>query len=114
MLNTSRLLALLVLTAAVTGCATHPGWTESKSDRDLGVVRVSYEFPEFREPALSDTQANRVALSRCEGWGYDAAEPIQGQLRQCSNMHNGDCDQWKVTREFQCTRSVAQANLVAR
>ena len=112
--KSARLIALVLIAATFAGCASSRHWTESQSNREMGVVRVSYEFPEFHEPVLSDAQANKLALSRCEGWGYDQAEPIAGQLRQCSNMDNGDCDLWKVTREFQCSRSVAQANLLSR
>jgi hypothetical protein len=114
MFKTARLLAIVSLAALATGCATSKQWNETHSDRELGVVRVSYEFPEFDEPVVSDQQATKLALQRCEMWGYDDAEPIAGQLRQCSNMDNGDCDLWKVTREFQCTKSVAQANLAAK
>ncbi len=114
MLQTTTLIALVLLSAAFAGCASNRHWTENQSNRELAVVRVSYEFPEFHEPVLSDDQASKLALSRCEGWGFDQAEPIAGQLRQCSNMDNGDCDLWKVTREFQCSKSVAQANLLSR
>ena len=111
---TPRLLALVAITAAFAGCTSSRQWTESQGNREMGVVRVSYEFPEFQEPVVSDEQASRLALNRCELWGYDQAEPIAGQLRQCSNMDNGDCDLWKVTREFQCSKSVAQANHLSR
>lgn len=114
MFRTARLLALVAFSAAFAGCATSTHWSENHSDKSLGVVRVSYEFPEFQEPSVSDDQATRIAVNRCEGWGYDDAQPIAGQLRQCSNMDNGDCDLWRVTREFQCTRSVAQASQLAR
>ena len=50
------------------------------------MVRVSYEYPEFQQPDVSDAQAMKIALGRCTGWGYDDAEPIAGQIRQCSNM----------------------------
>jgi hypothetical protein len=109
-----RLLCLLALTAAFTGCASTEHWTVSNADRHEGLVRVSYEYPEFQQPTLSDSQAEKLAQGRCEGWGYDDAEPVSGQLRQCSNMANGDCDLWKVTREFQCTRQAAVADFAAR
>ena len=107
------LASFILITAALSGCATQP-WAVSGGERNEGLVRVSYEFPEFHEPAVSEREAEEIALKRCEGWGYDHAEPIAGQLRQCSNMDGGNCDLWKVTREFQCTRSVAQANQLAR
>jgi hypothetical protein len=110
----ARLVSILALTATFAGCATNQPWAVSGGEKAEGLVRVSYEFPEFHEPAVSEQQAEQIALKRCEGWGYDDAEPIAGQLRQCSNMDDGNCDLWKVTREFQCTRAVAQANQLAR
>jgi hypothetical protein len=115
MSHTARLISLLLLATSLTGCATDRHWAVSGSERDEGLVRVSYEFPEDRDPALSDLAAAKLALQRCEGWGYDDAEPIAGQLRQCSSMDKGNCDLWKVTREYQCTRDPASfASQLAR
>lgn len=110
----ARLVCLLAFVSVFAGCASSRQWAVTGGERDAGLVKVSYEFPEYRDPALSEQQAQKIALHRCEGWGYDDAEPIAGQLRQCSNMDDGNCNLWMVTREFQCTREVAQANLVAR
>lgn len=99
-------LSLGVITLA--GCATSKHWNVSGGEKAEGLVRVSYEFPEAHEPALSESAAQELAEHRCEGWGYDDAEPIAGQLRQCSNMDDGSCSLWTVTREFQCTRGVAR------
>ena len=112
--RTLRFISLLAFAAAITGCATSKQWSVTESDRSEGLVRVSYEFPEFQEPQLSDEQAAKLAESRCNVWGYDDAEPIAGQLRQCSSMNSGNCELWTVTREFQCTRDVAFANQFSR
>jgi hypothetical protein len=109
-----RLISLLAVAAAFAGCATSKQWSVTDSDRNEGLVRVSYEYPEFHEPQLSEAQAMKLAESRCNVWGYDDAEPIAGQLRQCSNVENGNCNLWTVTREFQCTRDVAFADRLAR
>jgi hypothetical protein len=114
MYRSIRIITLLATAAVFTGCATSNQWTVTESDRNEGLVRVSVEYPEFQEPQLSEEQAMKLAESRCNGWGYDDAEPIAGQLRQCSNMDNGNCELWKVTREFQCTREVVFADLLAR
>jgi hypothetical protein len=105
-MHRSKLITLLAGIAALhlAGCATSDRWAVSGADKANAVVRVSYEYPEFQEPELSDAQAEKLALNRCNGWGYDAAQPIAGQIRQCSNMADGNCDMWKVTREFQCTK----------
>jgi len=112
--SSARLVCLLTLASIFAGCATSKHWAVTGGERDEGLVKVSYEFPEYRDPALSEQQAQQLALHRCEGWGYDDVESIAGQLRRCSNMDDGNCNLWMVTREFQCTREVAQANLAAR
>ncbi len=113
----TRKLFLLATAAALlnlAGCATSQPWTVSGGDKGQGLVQVSYEFPEFEEPSVSEEQATRIAQNRCEGWGYNDAQPIPGQLRQCSNMDAGNCDLWKVTREYRCTRDASFAGALAR
>jgi hypothetical protein len=109
----SSLIATATLLASIAGCATSRGWNVSGGDREAGVVRLSYEYPEFQEPTLTAQQAADIAAQRCDQWGYDQARPIAGQIRQCSNMEGGNCDLWRVTREYQCTREMA-AQDVAR
>lgn len=108
------ILACLLALVVTAGCATHRQWSVTGGEKSAGLVRVSYEFQEYREPQVSEQQARALALHRCEGWGYDDAEPIAGQLRRCSNMDDGNCNLWMVTREYQCTRAMAQAHLLAR
>jgi len=97
--------SLLVLLA---GCASTRGWSAAGGDRERGVVRVSYEYPEFHQPDMSDSQAEALASNRCATWGFSRAEPIAGQIRQCANVDGGNCNLWTVTREFQCTDGSGQ------
>jgi hypothetical protein len=108
-LRTFSLIASSVLLLNLAGCATSKQWAVSGGDREEGVVRISYEYPEFHQPELSDEQAMKIATSRCNGWGFDDAEPIAGQIRQCSNMEGSNCDLWKVTREYQCVEDASFA-----
>ena len=96
-------LFMLLAIAGLAGCASTEQWTAAGGNREAGVVRVSYEYPEFQQPQMSESQARKLALSRCNAWGYRKAEPIAGQIRQCANMEDGNCDLWSVTREFQCS-----------
>ncbi|HEV7608332.1 MAG TPA: YecR family lipoprotein [Steroidobacteraceae bacterium] len=113
-IQTLSLIAASVLLLNLAGCATAKHWTLSGGDREGGVVRVSYEYPEFHQPDLSDEQAMKIATSRCNGWGYHDAEPIAGQIRQCSNMNGSNCDLWTVTREYQCTVDLSYAAHLAK
>jgi hypothetical protein len=114
MQRSARLILLIALAATFAGCTTHKQWAVSGGEKNVGLVRVSYEYQEYREPTVNESAAQALAQHRCEGWGYDDAQPIAGQLRQCSNMDDGNCDLWTVTREYQCTREVAQASKLAR
>ena len=112
--RTLPILTAAALLLGLGGCATAPHWGVSGGDRDRGVVRLSYEYPEFHQPALSDAQAMKTAVSRCNGWGYDDAKAIEGQLRQCSDKNGANCTLWMVTREYQCTDNAAFAGNLAK
>jgi hypothetical protein len=111
---TLRLLSAAALLLSLTACATSQKWAVSGGDKSDGMVRISYEYPEFQQPEVSDEQALKIALVRCEGWGFQDAEPIAGQLRQCSNMEGANCNLWTVTREYQCTQSGSFASNLAK
>ena len=97
-----RILGCSLLFVGLGACATAEKWSAAGGNRDAGVVRLSYDYPEFHQPEMSEAEARKLALSRCNAWGYRHAEPIEGQIRQCSNMDDGNCNLWTVTREFQC------------
>lgn len=97
------LLVSLLLT--LTACATTHKWTAAGGNREQGVVRIAYEYPEFEQPQMNEAEADELALNRCQAWGYEKVEPIAGQIRQCANMDDGNCNLWSVTREYQCKTS---------
>lgn len=97
-----QFLFMLSFIGGLAACASTQKWSSAGGNREEGVVRVAYEYPEFQQPRVSDAQAQKVALGRCNSWGYRNAEPKAGQVRQCANMDKGNCDLWTVTREFQC------------
>ena len=83
-------------------CASTQKWSAAGGDRQQGVVRLSYEYPEYHQPEVSDSQAAALALNRCNSWGFKRVEPIAGQVRECANKDDGNCNLWTVTREYQC------------
>jgi hypothetical protein len=100
-----KLFIALVSLSTLAGCAStggHEKWSTAGGNRAAGVVRLSYDYPEYHQPAVSDAQAEALALNRCNTWGYKKAEPIEGQIRECANTEDGNCTLWSVTREFQC------------
>lgn len=96
-------LFMMSVIGGLVGCASTQHWSPAGGNREEGLVRLSYEYPEFQQPQMSESQAQKLALNRCNSWGYRKAEPIAGQIRQCANMDDGNCDLWSVTREFQCS-----------
>jgi hypothetical protein len=114
-MNPIRRLAILIPLLAAAGCATNPDiLNASGSDRELGIVRVSYEFAQETDPGLDDEQAARIAENRCESWGYKHTARIPGNLRSCSAKSGERCEVWKVTREYQCTQDAAFAQHLSR
>jgi hypothetical protein len=106
-------LVLLLLAAA--GCATTPdSWTATDSDRDLAIVRVSYEYAKVADPRLDAAQASELAQHRCAAWGYDRAEVIPGNLRNCTAKSEERCELWKITREYQCMDDASFASRLSR
>jgi hypothetical protein len=93
---------LVLLALSLAACATTDKWAAAGGNREQGVVRIAYEYPEFEQPAMSESEADKLALNRCNAWGYEKMEPIAGQIRQCANMDDGNCNLWSVTREYQC------------
>jgi hypothetical protein len=97
---------------ALAGCATTAHWNAAGGNKDLGLVRLSYEFA-GDEPAMNVAQALTIAANRCNTWGFDRAQPIAGTVRDCASEDGGHCDLWKVTREYQCEKGEALANVPA-
>ena len=106
--------AILPVFLALAACASAPSWNPSNSNRELGLVRVSYEYARFQEPTMSDAQAVQLAQSRCSTWGYAQAEMIPGELRDCSVKDGESCELWKVTREYRCGGDGAYSRSAAR
>jgi hypothetical protein len=106
--------AILPVFLALAACASAPHWNPSNSSRELGVVRVAYEYPRSQEPTMSDAQAVQLAQSRCSTWGYARAQMIPGELRDCSVKDGESCELWKITREYQCEGEGAFARSAAR
>jgi YecR-like lipoprotein len=102
-----KILVFSLLLLQLAACASTQQWSAAGGDRQQGVVRLAYEYPEFHQPAVSEAQAEALALNRCNSWGYRKVEPIAGQVRECANVDDGNCNLWTVTREFQCSGGAA-------
>jgi hypothetical protein len=109
----SKALLLLVPALALAGCATTEEWAAEGGNREQGIVEVSYEYPEFQQSIVDEAQAQQIARSRCNVWGYAHADFIPGQVRECSSKDGGNCTFWKVTRLYQCSGDAQMADRAA-
>jgi hypothetical protein len=108
----ARIAPIFTALLALGGCATGPKWGAAGGSKDLGVVRVSYEYA-GTEPQMSVAKADAIAENRCGDWGYQRAALIPGQVRDCVNDEGDRCALMKVTREYKCEseRSSLASNL---
>ena len=93
----------LVVVVGFCACTSTKEWLATGGDKESGLVRISYQYSQVHKAEVSDAQAMTLAESRCSSWGYKRAEPVAGLVRECSDMQDGACESWKVTREFQCS-----------
>lgn len=102
MLNS--VLVILVCFLMLSGCAAIKDWSATLGSKADGVVRLSYEVSEMKQPVLNAQQTAGLATQRCKKLGYTGAEARGGVTTQCSSMtFFSGCSQWVLTREYQCT-----------
>jgi hypothetical protein len=97
---------LLAATAALalSGCATTKNWSATGGSRADATVRLSYTYGPFEQPQANEQQALNLAAARCSAWGYQGAEAFGGAEQRCTMPGGmGGCNQFQVTKEFQCT-----------
>lgn len=93
-----------VLALVLSGCATQKTWFATGGSKSDATVKLSYEYGLFEKPVVDYQQAAALANQKCTVWGYSGAEAFGGRMQTC-NAHNGygNCVDWTVTAEFQCT-----------
>ena len=52
-----KVLVASLLLLGLGACASTDRWSAAGGNREAGVVRVSYEYPEFHQPQMSDAEA---------------------------------------------------------
>jgi len=69
---------LMLVVLAAGGCAVKKDWVSTGGSRADGTVKLSYEYGALEVPQLDEQQAIRLAIQRCQAWGYDRAEAFGG------------------------------------
>jgi hypothetical protein len=98
-------LAALALTAAIvaTGCATKKDFYAMGGSRADGTVDMAYDIRQFEQPVVNISQAQSIAKSKCQVWGYQAAEMFGGQQQICHQFNGyGTCIAGQVVVKYQC------------
>ena len=94
------ILAPTILALGLSACVGTRQWTPTGGNRETGLVRVSYQYPEFHQPDVSDVQAMVLAENRCEAWGYKRAEPVAGlvhcDMRAANLLKGPDGSVWVI------------------
>lgn len=73
----------------------------SKAD---GVVELGYDYdPELERPVTDPDQGKKVALKRCEAWGYKDVEEFQKMRESCAYTGlYGVCRKVNAYIQYQC------------
>ena len=64
---------------------------------------MSYEYRKYESPQVDERAGTEMARERCKDWGYPNARR-KGEMRQCIDGIETDCNKWLVTRKYQCAK----------
>lgn len=96
---------VLVTALSLVGCATpvQKDWSATGGSKSDGTIRLSYQSTLYEKPILDESQALRLAKTRCKSWGYSSVEAFGGVITQCQQMDAYlGCTESLVTKEYQC------------
>jgi hypothetical protein len=96
------IMAAVVTSVLLSGCAVNKNWGARGGSKADGIVKLAYSVGLFEQVKLTVGQGLQVAQKRCEAWGYTGAEPFDFLDRQCVSTSNGSCNMWTITQEYQC------------
>ncbi len=93
------------------GCVVPKQWAATGGSRADAVIRLSYSYGAFETPQVDDAQALALAEERCKTWGYHSAEAFGGLSKACIQPGSTGCNEWQVTKEFQCVGTGAETKV---
>ena len=102
-------IVMVVLLCGLFGCATEQivSWSASGGSRADATIELAYQYNAAKvKPITDQSQADSIALSRCQAWGYTDTEPFGMQTSRCQRygggIYEGVCIDMVVTLEYQC------------
>jgi len=106
-----KLLILIMLAVAVTGCSSRKDFYATGGSRADGSIDMAYDFKQFETPIVDPTQAASIANQKCLVWGYEKAEPFGGKTENCHARNGfGDCMAGQVVIKYQCIGNITPSN----
>lgn len=97
------LVACGVLAGVVGGCAVAKSWVPISGSRADATVTLGYQYGPFESPTVDEGAAQSLAEQRCAVWGYTGATSFGVGMTQCTMPGGSMCQQFTVTRQYQCT-----------
>ena len=102
-----KLLCLVLLVVAVTGCSSRKDFYATGGSRADGSIDMAYDFKPFETPIVDYKQAEAIANSKCSVWGYDRAEPFGGKTQICQVRDGwGNCTGGQMIVKYQCIGNI--------
>lgn len=97
--------SLLFLLLCLTGCTTTNSYVATGNPSEK-VLTLSYYYHGTGHPALDSHKANHVAAKKCEAWGYDLAEAVGGETKNCTRYTGHyECYFYRIDKQYQCLDS---------
>lgn len=95
-----------VILGVLVGCTSvvHKKWSVIGGSKADATVRLAFEYAELEEPRENRAEAQRLAVKRCQAWGYRDATPFDMVTRNCISGPGiwSDCSRYRVSIEYQC------------
>lgn len=100
----------------VSGCATLKTPQINGTNRDEGLVDLSYSYGLFERPQVNWEQAElTTATQQCQSWGYQKPSANSEPWKECASTDSrGNCNSHIVTKRYQCGLSDQQIATVAK
>lgn len=97
-----NLLVAIIAVTAVSACEVAKTPVPTGGSRADALVEMSFEVGAYETPIVDWDTAAASATKRCQGWGYEKADPFEGVKNSCQAFNAYGCVASTVTRTYQC------------
>lgn len=99
-----KILISVATLLVVSGCATLKTPQINGTNRNEGLVDLSYSYGLFERPQVNWEQAElTTATQQCQSWGYQKPSANSDPWQECASTDSrGNCNSHIVTKRYQC------------